>query len=53
MDIGREFALDYANLIQGMRFILAQTRRNIGIHRNPDKDILDIQWDEIDWVKLR
>jgi hypothetical protein len=41
-------ALGYASLIQGMRFILAQTLRYIGIHRNPDKDILDIHWDEID-----
>jgi hypothetical protein len=39
---------DYANLIQGMRFILAQTKRNIGIHKSPNKDIIDIHWDEID-----
>jgi hypothetical protein len=49
MDIGVNIALDdYANLTEGMTFILAQTRRNIGIHRSPNKDIIDIHWDETD-----
>jgi hypothetical protein len=42
---------DYASLIQGMRFILAQTKRNIGIHRSPNKDIIDIHWDELDKIE--
>jgi hypothetical protein len=38
---------DYVNLIESMRFILAQIQRNIELHRNPSHKVLDIQWDEI------
>lgn len=38
---------DYVNLIQGMRFILAQIRRNIELHRSPNSKVLDIHWEEI------
>jgi hypothetical protein len=33
---------DHVNLIQGMRFILAQIRRNIEMYKNPDRSILEI-----------
>jgi hypothetical protein len=37
---------DYVNLIQGMRFILVQTQRNIDSHKTTS-NTLDIHWEEI------
>jgi hypothetical protein len=42
-------ALDgYVNLIQGMRFILAQIRRNIEAHKSFNRNILDIHWEQVE-----
>jgi hypothetical protein len=38
---------DYANFIQGMRFILAQIQRNIELHQNPNSKVRDIHWEEV------
>jgi hypothetical protein len=38
---------DCVNLIQGMRFILAQVQRNVDIYRSPNSKGLGIHWEEI------
>jgi hypothetical protein len=38
---------DYVNLIESMRFILAQIQRNIELHQSPSSKVLDIRWEEI------
>jgi hypothetical protein len=37
---------DYVNLIQDMRFILAQVQRNVDIYKSPNSKGLDIHWEE-------
>jgi hypothetical protein len=47
-NVAVETALDvYANLIQGMRFILAQIQKNIELHQSPSSKVLDIYWEEV------
>jgi hypothetical protein len=38
---------DCANLIQGMRFILAQIQRNIELHQSPSSKVLDVHWEKV------
>jgi hypothetical protein len=38
---------DYVNLIQGMRFILAQFQRKIELQQSSSSKVLDIHWEEI------
>jgi hypothetical protein len=38
---------DYVNLIECMRFILAQIQRNIELYQSPSNEVLDIRWEEI------